>query len=75
MELEHREFLKEHYINYETVKSGYVRNIDLPILKMYEHIYKTYVDSSYVFTIWCAGCRMDLITRLYSYYEKLPAIQ
>ena len=43
MELEHREFLKEHYNNYETALSGYVRNLDLPVLKMYEHIYYNFL--------------------------------
>jgi len=72
MELEHREFLKEHYINYETALSGYVRNLDLPILKMYEHIYRTYLNPTFVLTIWCAACRMEMIMRLYAYYVNLP---
>ena len=72
MELEHREFLKEHYINYETALSGYVRNLDLPILKMYEHIYRTYLTPTFVLTIWCAACRMEMIMRLYAYYVNLP---
>ena len=71
MELEHREFLKEHYNNYETALSGYVRNLDLPILKMYEHIYRTYLNPTFVLTIWCAGCRMEMIMRLYAYYVSL----
>ena len=72
MELEHREFLKEHYYNYETAKSGYVRNLDLPILRIYEHIYKTYLNASFILTIWCAACRMEMLMRLYAYYETLP---
>lgn len=72
MELEHREFLKEHYINYETAQSGYVRNLDLPILKMYEHIYRKYLNPTFLLTIWCAGCRMEMIMRLYAYYVSLP---
>jgi len=72
MELEHRTFLKEHYINYETALSGYVRNLDLPILKTYEHIYRTYLNPTFVLTIWCAGCRMEMIIRLYAYYVNLP---
>jgi len=72
MELEHRAFLKEHYINYETALSGYVRNLDLPILKMYEHIYRTYLNPTFVLTIWCAACRMEMIMRLYAYYVSLP---
>jgi hypothetical protein len=72
MELEHKAFLKEHYINYETALSGYVRNLDLPILKMYEHIYRTYLNPTFVLTIWCAACRMEMIMRLYAYYVNLP---
>jgi thiol-disulfide isomerase/thioredoxin len=72
MELEHREFLKEHYNNYETALSGYVRNLDLPVLKMYEHIYKTYINPTFILTIWCGDCRMEMILRLYRYYESLP---
>jgi hypothetical protein len=72
MEIEHRAFLKKHYINYETALSGYVRNLDLPILKMYEHIYRTYLNPTFVLTIWCAGCRMEMIMRLYAYYVSLP---
>lgn len=72
MELEYKEFLKEHYNNYETAKSGYVRNLDLPILKMYEHIYRTYIDPNFILTIWCGACRMEMVLRLYKYYENLP---
>lgn len=72
MELEHREFLKEHYNNYETALSGYVRNLDLPVLKMYEHIYKLYLNPTFILTIWCGDCRMQMILRLYKYYLDLP---
>jgi len=75
MELEHRAFLKEHYINYETALSGYVRNLDLPILKMYEHIYRTYLNPTFILTIWCAACRMEMIMRLYAYYVTLPLLE
>ena len=72
MELEHREFLKEHYNNYETALSGYVRNLDLPVLKMYEHIYRLYLNPTFILTIWCGDCRMQMILRLYKYYLDLP---
>ncbi len=72
MELEHREFLKENYNNYETALSGYVRNLDLPVLKMYEHIYRLYLNNTFILTIWCGDCRMQMILRLYKYYESLP---
>jgi len=71
MELGHRQFLKEHYNNYETAKSGYVRNLDLEIMKTYEHIYRTYIDPSFILTIWCGNCRMDMVLRLYAHYEKV----
>lgn len=72
MELEHRDFLKENYNNYETALSGFIRDIDNSILRRYEDIYKIYVDAGFILTIWCGGCRMDLILRLYKYYESLP---
>jgi len=75
MELEHREFLKEHYNNYETALSGYVRNLDLPVLKMYEHIYKLYLNPTFILTIWCGDCRMQMILKLYAYYIALPEIK
>ena len=71
MELEHREFLKEHYNNYKTALSGYVRNLDLPVLKMYEHIYRLYLNPTFILTIWCGDCRMQMLLRLYKYYESL----
>lgn len=72
MELEHRQFLKEHYNNYETAKSGFLRNLDLNIMKTYEHIYRTYIDPNFILTIWCGNCRMDMVLRLYAFYESLP---
>lgn len=71
MELEHREFLNKHINNYETAQSGYVRNLDLDIMKMYEHIYRTYIDPNFILTIWCGFCRMDMVLRLYAYYDKV----
>ena len=75
MELEHREFLKEHYNNYETALSGYVRNLDLPVLKMYEHIYRLYLNNTFILTIWCGDCRMQMILKLYAYYVTLPLLE
>lgn len=71
MELAHRQFLDEHYNNYETAKSGYVRNLDLSIMKMYEQIYRAYIDPNFILTIWCGNCRMDMVLRLYAHYEKV----
>jgi len=69
---EHKDFLLENINNWHTAQNGYVRNLDLPLLKMYEHIYRTYLNSNFVLTHWCGGCKMEMITRLYKYYESLP---
>mgnify|MGYP006150472777 FL=1 len=69
---EHKDFLVENINNWHTAQNGYVRNLDLPLLKMYEHIYRTHLDANFVLTHWCGGCKMEMITRLYKYYESLP---
>jgi hypothetical protein len=72
MELKDRLYLKEHYNNYETSQSGYLRNLDLSIMKTYEAIYRKYIDPNFILTIWCGNCRMDMVVRLYKYYNSLP---
>ncbi len=72
MELEHKQYLEANKVNWEMVQSGFVRNLDLPLLKMYEHIYRKYLDANFIVTIWCSNCVMEMITRLYTYYEGLP---
>jgi hypothetical protein len=72
MEQNHKDFLVEHINNWETTQSGYMRNVDMPILKMYEHIYRTYLDKNFVLTHWCSQCKMDMVSRLYRHYESLP---
>jgi hypothetical protein len=72
MELADRLYLKEHYNNYETSQSGYLRNLDLSIMKTYESIYRKYIDPNFILTIWCGNCRMDMVVRLYKYYNSLP---
>lgn len=72
MKQEHKDFLFENINNWHTAQNGYVRNLDMPLLKMYEHIYRNYLDANFVLTHWCGGCKMEMITRLYKYYESLP---
>ena len=69
---EHKDFLIEHYNNWETIQSGYMRNVDMTILRMYEHIYKTYLDKNFVLTHWCSECKMDMVKRIYKLYDSLP---
>lgn len=72
MEQFDKQFLEENITNWETAKSGYVRNLDKTILDRYVLIYKKYINPNFVFTSWCGGCRLDMVLKLYDYYSKLP---
>lgn len=72
MKQEHKDYLEEHIGNWHTVQNGYVRNIDVHILNMYQHIYREYLDPQFVLTAWCSSCVMDMIHRLYHHYFSLP---
>lgn len=72
MKQEHKDYLEEHINNWHSVENGYVRNLDVHILNMYEHIYKEYLDPQFVLTKWCSSCVMDMIYRMYKYYFSLP---
>ncbi len=43
MKQEHKDYLEEHIANWHTVENGYVRNLDIQLLNMYEHIYRQYL--------------------------------
>jgi len=75
MEQEHKDYLEQNIGNYHTVQNGYVRNLDIHLLNMYEHIYRTYLDSQFVLTKWCSSCVMDCIQKLYAHYLSLPQEQ
>lgn len=72
MKQEHKDYLEEHIANWHTVENGYVRNLDINLLNMYEHIYREYLDKQFVLTSWCSSCVMDMVYRLYTYYFSLP---
>jgi hypothetical protein len=75
MEQEHKDYLEQNIANYHMVQNGYIRNLDIHLLNMYEHIYRKYLDPQYVMTKWCSSCVMDCVQRLYSYYLSLPVVQ
>lgn len=75
MKPEHLDYLEQNIANYNMAESGYIRNIDIELLNMYEHIYKLYIDPQFILTKWCSSCVMDLIKRLYAYYLSLPQEQ
>lgn len=67
---EHRDWLDANIGNYETAKNGYIRNLELPDLQMYEHIYRIYLDPNFLLSVWCGNCKYEMIMRLYKWYEK-----
>ena len=67
---EHRDFLNANIGNYESAKNGYIRNLDLNELKMYEHIYRLYLDPNFLLSVWCGACKFDMIMRLYNWFEN-----
>lgn len=72
MKQEHKDFLEANIGNWHTIQNGYVRNLDIHLLNMYEHIYREYLDSQFVLTKWCSSCVMETLGRLYHYYLSLP---
>lgn len=69
---EHREFLDANINNYESAQNGYIRNLDLPELQMYEHIYRLYLDPNFLLSVWCGACKFEMIMRLYNWYVAQP---
>lgn len=67
---EHRDWLDANIGNYESAKNGYIRNLELPELQMYEHIYRLYLDPNFLLSVWCGNCKYEMIMRLYKWYEK-----
>ena len=53
MEVAHKDFLEANIGNWHTIEAGFVRNLELPELQMYEHIYRTYLDANFILTVWC----------------------
>jgi hypothetical protein len=69
---EHRDWLEANIGNYESAKNGYIRNLELPELQMYEHIYRIYLDPNFLLSVWCGACKYEMIMRLYKWYEQQP---
>jgi hypothetical protein len=69
---EHRNWLEANIGNYETAKNGFIRNLELSELQMYEHIYRLYLDPNFLLSVWCGSCKYEMIMRLYKWYEQQP---
>ena len=72
---EHRDWLDANIGNYESAKNGFIRNLELPELQMYEHIYRLYLDPNFLLSVWCGACKFEMIMRLYKWYEQQPKAQ
>ena len=66
-----KNFIKEHIINFESVRIGFLRNIPIDVLNRYETIYRTYLDPNYILTAWCSACVMDMMKRLLAYWDDV----
>jgi hypothetical protein len=67
---EHKEWLIANISNFESAKNGFIRNLELNDLKMYEHIYRSYLDPNFIVSVWCGACKFEMIMRLYNWFEK-----
>ena len=72
MELNDRDFLEANIGNYHTIQTGYVRNIDIDILNMYEALYRKYLNASHHMCKYCKEDIFSTIEKLYTYYLSLP---
>ena len=73
MTQEDRKFIEENIIQLQSVKLGFVKNMDLHVLVRFEQIYKTYVQPGFVLISWCGNCVFDMMKRLAYYYDDMIA--
>jgi len=63
-------FIKDHLINFESVKLGFARNIGHDILAQYEQIYRNHLDGQFLLTYWCGSCVLEMLQRLSFYFDN-----
>ena len=72
MELNDKDFLEANIGNYHSIQVGYLRNIEIDILNMYEALYRKYLNASHYMCKYCKDDIFNTIQRLYEYYLALP---
>lgn len=73
MEQNEKDFLEANIINYHTIsQAGFVRNIDIEVLNMYEMLYRKYLNPTYLMCKYCKDDIFGALQRLYEYYLSLP---
>ena len=65
---EHYDFLKTQKHHFETVKDGWLQNVDQ--LPMLEHIYHLYIDRGFTATTWCKSCIVNMMIRLSRIFDN-----
>lgn len=66
-----RDFIIENIIQLESVKLGFVKNMQLHILIRFEQIYKTYVQPGFILNSWCGNCVFDMMKRLAHHWDTM----
>jgi hypothetical protein len=73
MEQNEKDFLEANIYNYHTIsQAGFVRNIDIEVLNMYESLYRKYLNPTYLMCKYCKDDIFGALERLYQYYLSLP---
>lgn len=73
MEQNEKDFLEANIYNYHTIsQAGFVRNIDIEVLNMYEALYRKYLNPTYLMCKYCKDDIFGALERLYQYYLSLP---
>jgi len=76
MEQNEKDFLEANIYNYHTIsQAGFVRNIDIEVLNMYEMLYRKYLNPTYLMCKYCKDDIFGALERLYQYYLSLPQEQ
>ncbi len=73
MEQSEKDFLEANIINYHTIsQAGFVRNIDIDVLNMYEMLFRKYLNPTYLMCKYCKDDVFSALEKLYQYYLSLP---
>lgn len=56
-------------VNAETVKVGYIKNLDYHVKQQYENIYKRVIDSQFVLCFHCGNEVFAMVKRLHEVFE------
>jgi hypothetical protein len=64
------EFLNGTFENFVTIKAGFMKNLEYPIIQAYHEIYKTHFDKDYILNAWCGDCVFNMVQRIMVKYDN-----